>query len=393
MARRVGLRHEAAERDADDDRLLDAERIAEAFHVVAPLGEVPGLRARRRCGPGRDGRSRSSCAMSASCENAGLYMVWSKPGPPCSSTSVGFSRMRGPSGTRPEPFDVEEQPRAVDGDVHLRRSRAAPRWRCASARRTRGGTPRRGSRRLRGSAHASGSRSRAAGATGCAPCRSTIRPGIDRDAFLQRRLIELHRVDVVGQLHPQEDAALRVVELGRGAELLVQRLHQRLDLRAQRLAQLRQVRGEMRRAVFGEHHLLDRAGAGIGLERQHARHDRPRRHQEADAQRRRDRLRERAAVDHVLRSCSSRRARAGAGRSRSGRNSSRPRRPATPYCSESRSSSARRASGMIVRGRVLHRRDGVDHLRLHAARLAVGERGRERIHAHAVLVERNADRR
>ena len=41
------------------------------------------------------------------------------------------------------------------------------------------------------------------------------------------------RVDVVGQLHPQEDAALGILELGRGAELLVERLHQRVELRAQ----------------------------------------------------------------------------------------------------------------------------------------------------------------
>ena len=42
MARRVGLRHEAAERMPPHDRPLDAERIAQALHVVAPLRERPG---------------------------------------------------------------------------------------------------------------------------------------------------------------------------------------------------------------------------------------------------------------------------------------------------------------------------------------------------------------
>ena len=39
-------------------------------------------------------------------------------------------------------------------------------------------------------------------------------------------------------------------------------------------------------------------------------------------------------------------------------------------------------------GRVLHGRDGVDVFRRDAAALVVGQRGRQRIHPHAVLVER-----
>src|SRR5437762_5947715 len=44
VSRRIGLRYEAAERQAADDRLDDPERVAEPFHVVAPLGEVPRRR-------------------------------------------------------------------------------------------------------------------------------------------------------------------------------------------------------------------------------------------------------------------------------------------------------------------------------------------------------------
>ena len=43
-------------------------------------------------------------------------------------------------------------------------------------------------------------------------------------------------------------------------------------------------------------------------------------------------------------------------------------------------------------GRVLHGRDGVDVFRLDAAPLEVGERLGQRVHPHAVLVKRNADR-
>ena len=42
-------------------------------------------------------------------------------------------------------------------------------------------------------------------------------------------------------------------------------------------------------------------------------------------------------------------------------------------------------------GRILHRRDGVDVFRPHAAALEIVERSGERVHAHAVAVERNAD--
>ncbi len=130
-----------------------------------------------------------------------------------------------------------------------------------------------------------------------APFRSRI----DRHAGFARNVAQLHGVDIVGQLHPKKDAARRIIELGRGAELLVERGHQRVELGAEALPQLLHVAGEVRLAIFGQHHLLEPASAGIGLERQHAREDRPRRHHKAEPQRRRDRLRERADMDDVLR--------------------------------------------------------------------------------------------
>ncbi len=42
-------------------------------------------------------------------------------------------------------------------------------------------------------------------------------------------------------------------------------------------------------------------------------------------------------------------------------------------------------------GRVLHGRDGVDVFRRGAAALEVGERGRQRVHPHPLVVERDAD--
>src|SRR5690606_29066107 len=48
------------------------------------------------------------------------------------------------------------------------------------------------------------------------------------------------------------------------------------------------------------HHLLDGAGSGIRLQRQDAAHDRPARDDVAEPQRRRDRLRKRADIDHAV---------------------------------------------------------------------------------------------
>ena len=124
-----------------------------------------------------------------------------------------------------------------------------------------------------------------------------FRPGIDGDAARLRRLRQLQRVHDVGQLDPQEDAALGFLELGRGAELLGERLHQRVELGAQTPRQLRHMIVEMAGAEFGQHHLLQCAGAGVGLERQDARENLPRRHDVADPQRRRDRLGERTDMD------------------------------------------------------------------------------------------------
>ena len=43
-------------------------------------------------------------------------------------------------------------------------------------------------------------------------------------------------------------------------------------------------------------------------------------------------------------------------------------------------------------GRVLHGRDGIDVFRRDAAALEIGERRRQRVHPHALMVQRNADR-
>ena len=77
-----------------------------------------------------------------------------------------------------------------------------------------------------------------------------FRPRIDGDARGEGGLIQLQRIDMVGQLHPEEDAALRLLEFGRGAELLAERVHQCIELGAQAARQLRHMGREMRRAIF-----------------------------------------------------------------------------------------------------------------------------------------------
>ena len=85
---------------AEHDRPLDAERVAEGAYVVAPLRRGSTLRrGRGRSARCRGGRGRRPARRRRARENGGLKPEWSKPGPPCSSSSVGRSRMSGPSGT------------------------------------------------------------------------------------------------------------------------------------------------------------------------------------------------------------------------------------------------------------------------------------------------------
>ena len=183
---------------------------------------------------------------------------------------------------------------------------------------------------------------------------------------------------------------LRLLELGRGAELLVERLHQRVELHAQPARQLGHMRGEMRRAIFREHHLLERAGAGIGLDRQRARKNVPAGDDVADAQRRRDRLRERADMhDAAVPAHGVDRRRPLAVPDQVGVAIVLEHRHAVRLRQLQQFGAARlRHDGA---GRVLHGRDGVDVFRAHAAALEVVERVRQRVHAHAVAVERDAD--
>ena len=54
--------------------------------------------------------------------------------------------------------------------------------------------------------------------------------GVEGDAGLGGGLHQLRDIDPVGQLHPQEDAALRLPRLDRGAELALDRLDHRVEL-------------------------------------------------------------------------------------------------------------------------------------------------------------------
>jgi hypothetical protein len=123
-----------------------------------------------------------------------------------------------------------------------------------------------------------------------------LRAWINCHSCGKRRLVELHGVDVVGQFDPKEHATPGVVEFRGGAELFVQRLLHCVALAAQALSQFGNAFVEMGIAVFGKHHLLDGAGAGVLLERQDARHQLPWRDDIANPQSGSDRLRERTDV-------------------------------------------------------------------------------------------------
>ena len=94
---------------------------------------------------------------------------------------------------------------------------------------------------------------------------------IDGDAGGQRRREQFLRIDLIRQFDPEKNAAFGILEFGRGAELLVERLDQGFEFRPQRAGECRHMGVEMLRAKLAEHHLLKRTGAGVGLEREHAR--------------------------------------------------------------------------------------------------------------------------
>src|SRR6516165_9626110 len=82
---------------------------------------------------------------------------------------------------------------------------------------------------------------------------------IDGNAGGQRGREEFLRIDLIRQFDPEKNAAFRVLEFGRGAELLVERIHQRFELGAQRPGQYWHMGVEMPRAELAKHHLLQRA--------------------------------------------------------------------------------------------------------------------------------------
>src|SRR5436190_9150329 len=128
-----------------------------------------------------------------------------------------------------------------------------------------------------------------------------FRSRIDGYARCLRRLRQSLRVDHVWELHPQEDAALRLMKLSRRTELLGKRLHERIELGSQSAHQSRKVTREMLVAELPQHHLLQCAGAGIGFEREHARENVPGRDDIANPQRRGDRFGEGADVNNSAR--------------------------------------------------------------------------------------------
>ena len=120
MPRRVRHRDHAAERVAEHDRLLDAERVAEVAHVVAPLGEVPLL-----------GRAAIAAAVAAVVEvdelrrvgerrESGLVRRVIEAGTAVQQQQRRPLAHRGSVGDELRAVDVEEEPDVADLDVHGR---------------------------------------------------------------------------------------------------------------------------------------------------------------------------------------------------------------------------------------------------------------------------------
>ena len=156
-----------------------------------------------------------------------------------------------------------------------------------------------------------------------------FRPRIDGDAGGERGLIELQRVDIVGQLDPQEDAALwdpRIRPRCRTARRALPSACR--AWRAGRASASAHARQNAARNIPPAPSAPSAPEPASVFSASIRDSIVPGRDDEADPQRRRDRFGERADVDDAAVSRSWHRSRAGACRPRSGRRSNRPRRSA-----------------------------------------------------------------
>ena len=217
-----------------------------------------------------------------------------------------------------------------------------------------------------------------------------FRAGVDRDAFLARDLKQLGGIDRIRQLHPEEDAALGGLELGSRPEARSQRLGQHVELALEHLAELRDMIVEAAVAVLRHDHLLDGARARIGLQGKQAAHDRPARDDIAKAQRGRDRLRERADMDHAIVACDA---------AQGLRALTAPHEVRIALVLEDRHAIALTKLDQRVTAieredrcrRILDGRDRVDILRADTLGFEVGEDLAERIDIDAMIVQRRLD--
>ena len=148
---------------------------------------------------------------------------------------------------------------------------------------------------------------------------------------------------------------------------------------------------EARAAIFRQHHLLERPGAAVGLAGDHPGYEVRLRDDVSDAQRRRDRLRERPAMDHPVALV----------HRRDGRRAlARPQKVRVALVLEDRHAVFRREAQELRAARfghdaaagILDRRDDIDEFRPHALGRKRGELRGKQVHPHASTVERDAHR-
>src|SRR5215472_11419513 len=115
---------------------------------------------------------------------------------------------------------------------------------------------------------------------------------------------QLCHIDMVRKLEPEENSALRLPHfLDGGAEFALDGFDHRVELVVEGLGEAPDMAAEIPRKVFRHDHLIERAGATVGLSlaRDKPAHSFWDGNDIAEAQRRRQGLRERADVDDLLR--------------------------------------------------------------------------------------------
>ena len=118
MARRIGLRDEAAEGGSEHDRLLDAERVAQRFQIVAPLRQRPAFARTVLAAPTAAMVVVDDLADVAELRERWLVNAVVRAGAAMDEDQCRLATHDGAVGNQGRALDVDKEANAVDVNMH-----------------------------------------------------------------------------------------------------------------------------------------------------------------------------------------------------------------------------------------------------------------------------------